>query len=137
MQDLALDPALEKGGRGARKVLVTDLYEETEEKARQVRWWPPVDGDKCPVQLTEDLEIGFFTEDAPQDRHCHERGTEIYWLLRGQVEIEVAGEDYCLAAGDALIVNPGAAHEVKPTARPFLCGVIQANCGGAADKFVC
>ena len=64
-------------------------------------------------------------------------GTEIYWLLRGRVEIEVAEEDYCLVAGDALVVNPGAVHAVKPGGRPFLCGVIQANCGGAADKFVC
>ena len=136
MRDLASDPALGEGGRGARKVLVTELYEGSEREAQEVTWQPPLDGAKCPVQLTQDLKIGFFTERALQDRHCHRQGTEIYWLLKGRVAIEVEGRDYGLVAGDALVVNPGAVHEVKAGGEPFLCGVIQANCGGTDDKFV-
>jgi hypothetical protein len=72
------DPALQEGARGARKLLVTDLYEAKEQVADAIRWVPPKQGQKCAVQIMADTEVAVFNQLASQDRHYHNRGTEIY-----------------------------------------------------------
>ena len=130
------DAALRAGGRGARKILVTEIYPARECEAADVDWTPPEDDvGLCPVQVTGDTEIAVFTQAATQDRHYHRTGTEIYMVLEGTMIIEVEGEDYTLSAGDMIVVNPGAIHEVKPEGTEFLCRVVTVNCGGAADKY--
>lgn len=131
---LTRDPALQAGGRGARKLLVTELYPDKEHAAADPVWQPPTQGESCPVLATEDTELAVFNQDTPQDRHCHRRGTEIYWVIEGEMRIEVEGHEYQLVPGDLIVVNPGAVHEVL-RAGHFLSGVLTANCGGVADKF--
>lgn len=135
LEAIKRDPALEAGNRGARKILVTELYPEKEVETTQVEWMPPVDSEKCPVEVTKNIELAVFTQNAPQDRHLHKLGTEMYMVLEGKMKIEVEGQDYVLLPGDMLIVNPGAAHEVKPAGIEFLCRAVTANCGGNADKY--
>lgn len=135
LESVKRDAALAPGGRGARKILVTDLYPARESEAEQVEWNPPTGAEKCPVQVTSNVEVAVFTHDATQDRHLHKTGTEIYTVLEGEMWIEVEGEDYRLLAGDMIVVNPGAAHEVKPHGTEFLCRVVTANCGGRSDKY--
>lgn len=135
LESVKRDAALARGGRGARKILVTDLYAARESETEQVEWNPPAGAEKCPVQVTDNLEVAVFTHRASQDRHFHRTGTEIYMVLEGEMRIEVENEDYQLLAGDMIVVNPGAAHEVKPQGTEFLCRVVTANCGGAADKY--
>ncbi|HEX5731611.1 MAG TPA: cupin domain-containing protein [Blastocatellia bacterium] len=130
-KDAALDPE----GRGARKLLVTELYSETEQEATEVLWSPPEGAQRCPVQVTADTELAVFTEQAAQDRHYHREATEIYMVVEGEMTIEVEGRQYALRAGDMIVVNPGAAHEVKRGKEKFLCRVITVNCKGMADKF--
>ena len=132
---LARDPALQPGGRGARKLLVTELYPDREHESADPVWRPPTDGESCPVLATEDTELAIFNQDTPQDRHCHRRGTEVYWVIEGEMRIEVEGLEYQLGPGDLIVVKPGAVHEVLRGAN-FLCGVLTANCGGTEDKFV-
>lgn len=134
--DLARDPALATGARGARKLVVTDLFEAKEFKAADVLWEPPAVGEKCPVHVMADSEVAVFNHRAVQDRHYHKVGTEIYAVLQGRMVIDVDGTDYSLAAGDMIVVTPRAVHEVKPDASEFLARVITLNCGGAKDKFV-
>ncbi|HKR00590.1 MAG TPA: cupin domain-containing protein [Pyrinomonadaceae bacterium] len=130
------DAALRAGGRGARKILVMELYPATEREATDIVWTPPEDaGSLCPVQVTTNAEVAVFTQGAAQDRHYHQTGTEIYMVLEGTMLIEVEGEDYTLSAGDMIVVNPGATHEVKPEGTEFLCRVVTINCGGASDKY--
>lgn len=129
------DAALARGGRGARKLLVTELYAAAESEAAEVEWGPPAGSGKCPVQVTSNVEVAVFTQDASQERHFHRAATEIYTVLEGEMRIEVEGVDYRLRAGDMIVVNPGAAHEVKPRGTEFLCRVVTANCGGRADKY--
>ena len=112
------DPALQPGGRGDRKVLVTELYPRTEEEATKVVW--RAGSLKCPVQLMSDTECAVFSHQAHQDRHFHKQSTEIYMLLEGKMNIEVEGEAFELAAGDMIVVNPGAFHEVRPAGTEFL-----------------
>lgn len=128
------DPALAPSGRGARKILVTEIRRESEADATDVTWQPPAPGSPCPVQIMPDTEVAVFNQHASQDRHRHLAGTEIYMVLEGRMTIEVEGHDYALSPGDMIVVNSGATHQVKPEGTQFLCRVVTTNCGGAADK---
>lgn len=136
MESAKADPALRPGGRGARKILVTEIYPGEEEAAVDSTWGAPDGSNKCQVQVMRDAEVAIFTERAAQDRHYHKLGTEIYMVLEGRMIIEVEGADYCLAAGDMIVVNPDAVHQVKPDRAEFVCRVVTVNCGGAADKYL-
>ncbi|HVF90072.1 MAG TPA: cupin domain-containing protein [Blastocatellia bacterium] len=133
---LERDPALRHGGRGARKILVTGIFAETEMEASDIEWSPPSGSDKCPVRLTAHTEVAVFNGAARQDRHFHEAATEIYMVMEGSMVIEVEGVDYRLKAGDMIVVNPGAAHLVKTGRDDFLCRLVSLNCGGAKDKYL-
>jgi len=137
LSSVTADPALQKGNRGARKILVTDIFDEKEQKATEIIWNPPKEGkEKCPVQLMHDTEIAIFNEITKQDRHYHKKGTEIYMVLEGKMHIEIEEEEYTLSQGDMIVVNPYATHEVRNSKSNFLCRVITVNCGGEEDKFV-
>ena len=59
----------------------------------------------------------------------------MYMVLEGGMTIEVEGKDYMLLAGDMIVVNPGAVHQVKPEGTKFLCRVVTPNCVGSSDKY--
>jgi mannose-6-phosphate isomerase-like protein (cupin superfamily) len=125
------DPALAPGGRGARKLLVTDMRPATETLVEESEWRA---ADPCPIQVTGNVEFAVFNERAAQDCHVHHMATEIYVVMAGAMRIEVDGIEHALEAGDSIVVNAGAWHEVKPS-EGLLCYVVSANSGGAADKF--
>jgi quercetin dioxygenase-like cupin family protein len=52
------------------------------------------------------------------------------------MKIEIDGQGFVLQAGDMIVVNPGAIHEVKPEGREFICQVVTANCAGNRDKYI-
>ena len=130
------DPALQAGTRGARKLLVTEIFEHKEQLASDIVWAPPSENAKCSVQLMPDTEVAVFNQFANQDRHYHREGTEIYIVVQGTMVIEVAGQDHKLSAGDMIVVNPDTVHAVKPEGTEFLCRVVTVNCGGEKDKFL-
>jgi quercetin dioxygenase-like cupin family protein len=129
------DTVLQSGNRGARKILVTEVFSAKEEKAIQDVWESTTANGKCPVVETKDTEIAVFNQNASQDKHYHKIGTEIYMVLEGNMIIDVAGKLYTLWPGDMIVVNPESVHEVKPEGTKFLCRVITTNCGGVADKY--
>jgi len=47
------------------------------------------------------------------ERHYHRDSEEIYFVLEGSGEMEVDGERRRLAAGDAVLIPPGAWHQVR------------------------
>ena len=61
-----------------------------------------------PVQSLAEasLEAGHATQ-----RHYHARSEEIYLITAGDGVIEVDGESRAVAAGDAVLIPPGAWHE--------------------------
>ena len=136
LKEAKSDPALLPGGRGARKLVVTEIYPDKEKTADVILWKPPGEFDKSPVRIMKDTEVAIFTHHASQDRHYHKLGTEIYMVLEGRMTIEVEGTDYSLTAGDMIVVNPCAAHQVRPEDSEFICRVITTNCGGASDKYL-
>src|SRR5690242_14818198 len=145
MNEVKADQALQPGARGARKVLVTELYTARERRATDIVWKPPIGGDKCPVQVmppaegSSGSEVASFNHLSAQDRHYHKVGMEIYMVMGGTMVIEVEEVNYPLSAGDMIVVNPYAIHEVKPAhpaGKEFLCRVVTINCRGASDKYL-
>ena len=58
------------------------------------------------------------------ERHYHARTEEIYYLLEGTGEMEVDGDRRTVEPGDAVLIPPGARHQITEThAGPllFLC----------------
>ena len=55
-------------------------------------------------------------------RHYHRRSEEIYFVLEGEGEMELAGERRTLGPGAAVLIPPGTWHEIRArqTLR-FLC----------------
>jgi mannose-6-phosphate isomerase-like protein (cupin superfamily) len=57
-------------------------------------------------------------------RHYHREAEEIYFLLEGSGEMEVDGERTRVSAGDAVLIPPGAWHEIQAATDArlrFLC----------------
>lgn len=65
------------------------------------------------------LDPGRVTE-----RHYHARSEEFYYLLEGRGEMEVDGERARVGPGDAVVIPPGAWHQISADASAplrFLC----------------
>jgi mannose-6-phosphate isomerase-like protein (cupin superfamily) len=64
------------------------------------------------------LEPGQATE-----RHYHAETEELYYLLAGEGEMEVGGERSAVRPGDAILIPPGAWHQITAGSSElrFLC----------------
>jgi mannose-6-phosphate isomerase-like protein (cupin superfamily) len=61
---------------------------------------------------------------ASTTAHRHHRTEEIYYILEGQAEMDVAGEKRHVGPGDAIAILPGQRHQITNTGRgvlTFLC----------------
>ncbi|HET7044219.1 MAG TPA: cupin domain-containing protein [Gaiellaceae bacterium] len=56
-------------------------------------------------------------------RHYHREAEEIYFLLEGDAELELDGERRPVGPGDAILIPPGAWHEI--------------SAGGEGVRFLC
>jgi mannose-6-phosphate isomerase-like protein (cupin superfamily) len=55
-------------------------------------------------------------------RHYHRLSEEIYFVLEGEGEMELEGDRRMLAPGEAVLIPPGAWHEIRATRHlRFLC----------------
>ena len=56
-------------------------------------------------------------------RHCHGASEEIYFVLEGSGEVEVDGRRARVGPGDAILITPGAWHQIQAADSPlrFLC----------------
>lgn len=58
------------------------------------------------------------------ERHYHAESEELYYLLAGEGEMEVDGERSPVGPGDAIMIPPGAWHQIAATGSEelrFLC----------------
>ena len=57
------------------------------------------------------------------ERHYHAESEEIYYLVEGEAELELDGERRRLGVGDAVLIPPGARHQIRAGERSvrFLC----------------
>jgi mannose-6-phosphate isomerase-like protein (cupin superfamily) len=73
---------------------------------------------------TEEQSLAEATLEAGQatERHYHARTEEIYFVLEGEGEMEIAGEHRGVAPGDAVLIPAGARHQIRAeTTLRFLC----------------
>ncbi len=82
-----------------------------------------LDKTNAPVELQSlaeaSLELGSATE-----RHYHKLSEEIYFVLEGEGNMEIEGEERLVAVGDAILIPPGAWHQITATSEEtlrFLC----------------
>jgi mannose-6-phosphate isomerase-like protein (cupin superfamily) len=50
---------------------------------------------------------------AATDRHYHKASEEFYFLLDGRGEMEIDGETREVGPGDAILIPPGAWHQIR------------------------
>ena len=57
------------------------------------------------------------------ERHYHARSEELYVVLAGSGEMELDGQRRHVAPGDAVLIPPGARHQIRADGDPlrFLC----------------
>jgi mannose-6-phosphate isomerase-like protein (cupin superfamily) len=60
---------------------------------------------------------------AATQRHCHRDAEEIYYVIDGRGDMEIDGETATVEAGDAILIPPGAWHQIRALTEPlrFLC----------------
>jgi len=77
-----------------------------------------------PPTRNQSLAEATLPPGAATTRHLHRRAEEIYFLLEGAGTMEVDGAEAAVGPGDAILIPPGAWHQIRCTsAGPlrFLC----------------
>jgi len=139
------DNKLGRKDNNGRKVCARSLRRagpDHEHAIEEPHWRPPA------VLLTGEngFQVATFSEFSTQDRHRHDKGTEIYTVLKGKLEIYIDDKGpYVLGAGDEIIILPGTVHQIvqqrhdsRSRGEEFtlLARVHSFPCGGDKDKFV-
>jgi mannose-6-phosphate isomerase-like protein (cupin superfamily) len=58
----------------------------------------------------------------PTERHYHKLSEEFYFILEGEGTMEINGEQRMVQSGDAILIPPGAWHQITATQTlRFLC----------------
>ena len=74
--------------------------------------------------LNQSLAEATLEPDRATQRHYHALTEEIYYVVEGSGEMELDGERRQVGVGDAVLIPPGAWHEIRasPASRlRFLC----------------
>src|SRR4051812_25380417 len=66
----------------------------------------------APVQ-NQSLAEASLAPGQATTRHYHAASEELYYLVEGRGEMEVDGERSAVAAGDAILIPPGAWHQIR------------------------
>ena len=68
----------------------------------------------APVRNHSLAEAGLAPGQATQ-RHYHRVSEEFYFLVEGEASMEIDGERATVRAGDAVLIPPGAWHQIRAT----------------------
>ena len=80
-----------------------------------------LDRTNAPVQ-NQSLAEATLPENTRTQRHYHKLSEEFYFILEGSGEMAVNDEKHTVGPGDAIVIPPGAWHEITAaTALRFLC----------------
>jgi quercetin dioxygenase-like cupin family protein len=64
---------------------------------------------------TVDMVVVTSSKRHIESAHLHMMNTEIYYVVRGKLLVNVEGQDIWLNEGDLVLVNPGACHHFETT----------------------
>ena len=80
-----------------------------------------LDRTNAPVEK-QSLAEATMTPGQSTDRHYHKLCEEFYFLLEGTARMEVDGETRAVGPGDAILIPPGARHQITAeSGLRFLC----------------
>jgi mannose-6-phosphate isomerase-like protein (cupin superfamily) len=80
-----------------------------------------LDRSNAPV-ANQSLAEASLSAGASTARHYHRKSEEFYFLLEGEATMEIDGETRSVVPGDAILIPPGAWHQITATrALRFLC----------------
>jgi len=83
------------------------------ENAEHYRWG--VDCDAWYLVKDQQLTVieEFMPPGAAEIRHYHERAQQFFYILNGEVLMEVDGENILIPAGSGIRILPGTRHQVR------------------------
>jgi mannose-6-phosphate isomerase-like protein (cupin superfamily) len=80
-----------------------------------------LDSTNAPVR-NQSLAEATVAAGSSTERHYHILSEEFYFLLEGEGTMEIDGEARSVLAGDAILIPPGAWHQITASRRlRFLC----------------
>ena len=89
------------------------------ENAEHYRWGVDCDG----WYLVKDKQVSVIEEFMPpgaaEIRHYHERAQQFFYILTGEVLMEINGENVLIPAGSGVRILPGTRHQIRnPSCSP-------------------
>jgi mannose-6-phosphate isomerase-like protein (cupin superfamily) len=89
------------------------------ETAEHYRWGVDCDG----WHLVKDKQLSVIEEFMPpgsaEVRHHHERSQQFFYILTGEVMMEINGENVLIPAGSGVRILPGTRHQIRnPSSSP-------------------
>jgi len=105
--------------RGATKKTSEDPGAVSRENAEHYRW-----GNNCDAwYLVNDDQLSVIEELMPpgaaEIRHHHTKAQQFFFILSGEILMEVEGETTLVAAGSGIRVLPGKRHQIRnPSSSP-------------------
>ena len=89
------------------------------DNAQHYRWGNDCDG----WHLVKDKQLTVIEEFMPpgaaEIRHYHERAQQFFYILTGEVLMEINGENMLIPAGSGVRILPGTRHQVRnPSSSP-------------------
>lgn len=74
-----------------------------------------LDLSNAPVQ-NQSLAEATLPAGSATERHYHRLSEEFYFILEGTGEMEIDGQSQAVATGDAILIPPGAWHQITAAA---------------------
>jgi mannose-6-phosphate isomerase-like protein (cupin superfamily) len=71
---------------------------------------------------------------ACEERHFHTRARQFFYVLEGELTIEVDGREHGLGAGQGMEVPPGTAHQVLNAVREAVRFLVISSPPGQGDR---
>jgi len=89
------------------------------ENAEHYRWGVDCDG----WHLVKDAQLSVIEEFMPpgaaEVRHHHERSQQFFYILTGEILMEINGENMLIPAGSGVRIPPGTRHQIRnPSSGP-------------------
>jgi mannose-6-phosphate isomerase-like protein (cupin superfamily) len=89
------------------------------ENAEHYRWGVDCDG----WHLVKDKQLSvieeFMPSGAAEVRHHHQRSQQFFYILTGEVLMEIDGENMLIPAGSGVRILPGTRHQIRnPSSGP-------------------
>jgi len=87
------------------------------ESAEHYRWGGPLGSDCDGWHLVRTPNLSIIEERMPpgtsEVRHSHRLARQFFYLLEGELTLEVAGEEFVLCPGDGLEIAPSQPHQAQ------------------------